>query len=148
MELILHQLLLHLRLTCLIAVLDGNVFRVLSRFFGEEIPINTTEGKKFYTLLSQSLLDKKYPGKYNQALMDFGAVICKPTAPLCLQCPLQKKCMAFLKKKVAILPVNTKKISQKERFFNYLLVEYKNQFYVRKRTVKDIWQNLYEFHIN
>ncbi|MDE3185438.1 MAG: A/G-specific adenine glycosylase [Bacteroidota bacterium] len=127
------------------AVLDGNVFRVLSRFFGKEIPINTTEGKRFYGELSQSLLSKITPGKYNQALMDFGAVICKPAAPLCLQCPLQKKCFAFLKNKVAVLPVNTKTIRQKERFFNYLVVEYKNKFYVRKRTGKDIWQNLYEF---
>ncbi len=74
-------------------------------------------------VLSQSLLNKNNPGKYNQALMDFGAVICKPAAPLCLQCPLKKKCMAFLKNKVAVLPVNTKKISQKERFFNYLVIE-------------------------
>ncbi len=127
------------------SVLDGNVFRVLSRFFGKEIPINTTEGKKFYGELAQSLLDKDEPGKYNQALMDFGAVICKPAAPLCLQCPLRKKCIAFLEKKVNELPVNTKKILQKNRFFNYLLVHYKNTFYVRKRTGKDIWENLYEF---
>jgi A/G-specific adenine glycosylase len=127
------------------AVLDGNVFRVLARFFGKEIPINTTEGKKYYTALAQSLLDKKYPGKYNQALMDFGAVICKPALPLCFQCPLQKNCIAFLTNKVNELPVNTKKISQKNRFFNYLLVHYKNTFYVHKRTEKDIWENLYEF---
>ena len=127
------------------AVLDGNVFRVLSRFFGEEIPINTNEGKKFYALLSQQLLDKKSPGKYNQALMDFGAVICKPAAPLCSQCPLQKNCEAFLTNKVSVLPVNTKSIRIKERFFNYLIVQYENQFYVNKRTGKDIWQNLYEF---
>lgn len=127
------------------AVLDGNVFRVLSRFFGEEIPINTTEGKKFYGALSQSLLNKKSPGKYNQALMDFGAVICKPAAPLCLQCSLRNKCVAFLEKKVADLPVNTKTVRQKERFFNYLIVEYNDKVYVRKRTGKDIWQNLYEF---
>ncbi len=127
------------------AVLDGNVFRVLSRFFGEEIPINTTEGKKFYAILAQSLLNKKQPGKYNQALMDFGAVICKPATPLCSQCPLQNKCVAFLKNKVSVLPVNTKNIRIKERFFNYLVVEYANQYYVHKRTGKDIWQNLYEF---
>lgn len=127
------------------AVLDGNVFRVLSRFFGKEIPINTTEGKKYYGELSQELLDKKYPGKYNQALMDFGAVICKPSAPLCLQCPLQKRCIAFAEEKVNVLPVNTKKISQKNRFFTYLLVHYKTKYYVRKRTGKDIWENLYEF---
>lgn len=127
------------------AVLDGNVFRVLSRFFGEETPINTTAGKKFYASLSQQLLDKKNPGKYNQALMDFGAVICKPAAPLCVQCPLQHKCIAFLRNKVPELPVNTKKVRQRERFFNYLIVEYNNRFYVHKRTAKDIWQNLYEF---
>jgi A/G-specific adenine glycosylase len=127
------------------AVLDGNVFRVLSRFFGEAIPINTTEGKKFYAALAQLLLDKKHPGKYNQALMDFGAVICKPAAPLCSECPLQNKCVAFLTNKVSVLPVNTKSIRIKERFFNYLVVEHENQFYVHKRTAKDIWQNLYEF---
>ena len=127
------------------AVLDGNVFRVLSRFFGEETPINTTEGKKFYASLSQELLDKKNPAKYNQALMDFGAVICKPAAPLCLQCSLQKKCTAFLKNKVAELPVNTKTIKQKQRFFNYLIVRRGQNFYVNKRSDKGIWQNLYEF---
>jgi len=127
------------------AVLDGNVFRVLSRFFGEEIPINTSEGKKFYGALAQSLLNKKQPGKYNQALMDFGAVICKPAAPLCSQCPFKKKCVAFLTNKVSDLPVNTKSIRIKERFFNYLVVEFENQVYVHKRKAKDIWQNLYEF---
>lgn len=127
------------------AVLDANVFRVLSRFFGEEVPINTNEGKKFYGALAQSLLDKKQPGNYNQALMDFGAVICKPVAPLCSQCLFQNKCLAFLSKKVSVLPINTKNIRQKERFFTYLLVEYKKQFYVHQRTGKDIWQNLYEF---
>lgn len=127
------------------AVLDGNVFRVLSRFFGQEIPINTNEGKKFYAELSQSLLDKKDPAVYNQAIMDFGATICKASLPLCCECPLQKKCVAFLNNKVAILPINNKAIKQKERFFNYLVVEYKKKFYIGKRTQKDIWQNLYEF---
>ena len=77
------------------AVVDGNVFRVLSRFFGIEIPIDTTTGKKYYGELAQLLLDKKNPATYNQAIMDFGAVICKPLLPLCMQCPLQKKCIAF-----------------------------------------------------
>jgi A/G-specific adenine glycosylase len=127
------------------AVVDGNVLRVLARFFGKYIPVNSTEGKKYFSKLAQSLLDKKYPGKYNQALMDFGATICKPAAPLCLECPLRKKCIAFSENKVNTLPVNTKKIIQKNRFFNYLLVHYKNTFYVRKREGKDIWENLYEF---
>lgn len=127
------------------AVVDGNVFRVLSRFFGIETPINTTEGKKFYASIAQSLLDKNQPGKYNQALMDFGAIICKPAAPLCNDCPLQKKCVAFKSNRVTELPVNTKTIKLKERFFTYLVIQYQSQFYVRKRTAKDIWQNLYEF---
>jgi A/G-specific adenine glycosylase len=127
------------------AVLDGNVFRVLSRFFGIEIPINTTTGKKYYSELAQMLLDKKNPAEYNQAIMDFGAVICKPSVPLCLECPFQKKCVAFLKDKVSLLPVNEKIIKQKERFFNYLIVEHKQKIYVKERTQKDIWQNLYEF---
>src|SRR5690242_1897166 len=127
------------------AVVDGNVLRVLSRFFGIDTPINSTEGKKFYASLAQSLLDKKQPGKYNQALMDFGAIICKPAAPLCNVCPLQKKCVAFKQNRIAELPVNTKRIKLKERFFTYLVLQYENQLYVRKRTAKDIWQNLYEF---
>src|SRR5665213_573266 len=90
------------------AVLDGNVFRVLSRFFGIEIPINTTAGKKYYSELAQVLLDKKKPAEYNQAIMDFGAVICKPALPLCYECPLQKKCIAFLNEKVSVLPINEK----------------------------------------
>lgn len=127
------------------AVLDGNVFRVLSRFFGKEIPINTTEGKKFYGELSQALLDKKNPGIYNQAIMDFGATVCKPSLPLCLSCPLQKKCVAYIEKRVEELPVNTKVIKMKERYFNYLIIEFENKFYIHKRTEKDIWQGLYEF---
>jgi len=127
------------------AVLDGNVFRVLSRFFGIEIPINTTQARKYYGELAQSLLDKKNPGVYNQALMDFGAVVCKPAAPLCLECPLQKKCIAFQQKKVDVLPINAKKPTLKNRFFNYLLIHYQNTYYVHKRTNKDIWENLYEF---
>ncbi len=127
------------------AVLDGNVFRVLSRFFGIDIPINTSAGKKYYNKLAQLLLDKKNPGQYNQAIMDFGAVVCKPALPLCLDCPLQKKCVAFLTNKVSLLPINEKVIKQKERFFNYLIVSYKQKFYVKERTGKDIWQNLFEF---
>lgn len=127
------------------AVLDGNVFRVLSRFFGIAIPINTTAGKKYYGNLAELLLDKKNAAQYNQAIMDFGAVICKPAIPLCSECLLQKKCVAFRESKTSVLPINDKVIKQKERFFNYLIVEYQQQFYVRERTRKDIWQSLFEF---
>lgn len=127
------------------AVVDGNVFRVLSRFFGCHIEINTTKGKQFYSQLADKLLDKDNPDHYNQAIMDFGAMVCKPAQPLCLECALQKKCVAFLKKQVAFLPVNKKIIRQKDRFFNYLVMENEENFFIRKRTGKDIWQNLYEF---
>mgnify|MGYP001556033081 FL=1 len=127
------------------AVVDGNVFRVLSRFFGCHIEINTRKGKQFYSQLADKLLDKDNPDHYNQAIMDFGAMVCKPAQPLCLECALQKKCVAFLKKQVAFLPVNKKIIRQKDRFFNYLVMENEENIFIRKRTGKDIWQNLYEF---
>ncbi|MEO8109868.1 MAG: A/G-specific adenine glycosylase [Ginsengibacter sp.] len=127
------------------AVVDGNVFRVLSRFFGIETPVDIAAGKKLYSLLAGELLDKKNPGIYNQAIMDFGAIICKPAQPLCDSCPLQLKCIAFNKQLVNVLPVKEKSIKRKERFFNYLIVDYAGSFYVHKRSAKDIWQGLYEF---
>jgi A/G-specific adenine glycosylase len=127
------------------AVVDGNVSRVLARFFANDTPIDSTEGKKIFTALANELLDKKYPGIYNQALMDFGAVVCKPKLPLCGQCPLQKNCGAYLKTLVDVLPVKEKKVKQKTRWFFYFIVEQNGKIYVRKRGVKDIWENLYEF---
>jgi A/G-specific adenine glycosylase len=127
------------------AVVDGNVFRVLSRFFGIATPIDSTAGKKEFALLAQQLLDKKQPGRYNQALMDFGATVCKPAQPACTSCPLAKNCLAFAGNMVGSLPVKTKKIVKKSRWFYYLLVNYKGQLYVRRRGAGDIWENLYEF---
>ncbi|MGC4101518.1 A/G-specific adenine glycosylase [Ferruginibacter sp.] len=127
------------------AVVDGNVFRVLSRFFANNTPVDSTEGKRFFTALANELLDKKQPGIYNQALMDFGAVVCKPQLPLCTQCPLQKKCGAYLTGMVSNLPVKEKTIVQRTRWFFYFVMEYKGRLYVRKRGAKDIWENLYEF---
>lgn len=126
------------------AVVDGNVFRVLSRVFGIKQPIDSTEGKKLFTQLAFDLLDKKNPGVYNQALMDFGAVICKPY-PLCTICPFKNVCFAFKNDQVENLPVKEKKIKIKTRWFNYLIIEYNDKFYIRKRTGNDIWKNLNEF---
>jgi A/G-specific adenine glycosylase len=126
------------------AVLDGNVFRVLARIFGIIIPIDSTEGKKKFIDLANKLLDKQQPGLYNQAIMDFGAVICKP-APLCNQCPFKKTCFAFLHNKINELPVKEKKIKIKNRWFYYLVMEYDNKTAIRQRTGKDIWQQLFEF---
>lgn len=127
------------------AVVDGNVFRVLSRVFGIDIPIDSTAGKKHFTSLANELLDKKQPAIYNQAIMDFGAMICKPVAPLCSGCVFNKSCYAFLNKKITSLPVKEKKTSIKKRWFYYVVVRYKDNVMIRQRTDKDIWQQLYEF---
>ena len=126
------------------AVVDGNVFRVLARVFGIDKPIDSTEGKKYFTALADELLDEKQPGLYNQTIMDFGAVICKPAAPLCSTCIFKKQCVAFLNNKVNDLPVKEKKITIRKRWFYYLVLEYKNEIAIRHRKEKDIWQDLYE----
>lgn len=127
------------------AVVDGNVFRVLARLFGIEKSTDSTEGKKYFTALAEELLDKKQPGPYNQAIMDFGATVCKPAAPLCSSCVFNKSCFAFLNNRVNELPVKQKKIQIRKRWFYYVVPEYKNSIAIRQRTGKDIWQGLYEF---
>jgi A/G-specific adenine glycosylase len=189
------------------AVVDGNVYRVLSRYFGIETPIDTTEGKKQFAQLAQQLLEiadcglriadlhgtqpltpKGEPNlgsgehnsiadlpdgpnpqsaipqseipdgpnpksaipqseipKYNQAIMDFGATHCTPAAPKCPTCPMQEQCVAFLEKKMGVLPVKSKKLERRQRFFNYLIFNRLNEVFVKKRSEKDIWQNLYDF---
>ena len=127
------------------AVVDGNVFRVLSRYFGITTAIDTNEGKKLFTTLANELLDKDEPGIYNQSLMDFGAVICKPVLPLCTVCPLKSSCSAYIKGMVNELPVKEKSITKKRRWLYYFVIEHKGQVYVRKRGAGDIWENLYEF---
>ncbi len=127
------------------AVVDGNVFRVLARVYGINTSIDSTEGKKIFTALADKLLDIKQPGLYNQAIMDFGAVVCKPASPHCTKCVFKKNCFAFLNNKVNELPVKEKKITIKKRWFYYLVLEYKNEMAIRQRNQKDIWQDLYEF---
>lgn len=127
------------------AVVDGNVFRVLARVFGIDKPIDSTEGKKYFSAQAEELLDKKQPGLYNQAIMDFGAIVCKPANPLCTTCVFKKNCSAFINKKINELPVKEKKISIRKRWFYYLVMEYKNEVLIQQRTGKDIWQQLYEF---
>lgn len=127
------------------AVVDGNVFRVLARVFGVSINTDTTEGKKYFTALANRLLDTRAPGEYNQAIMDFGAVVCKPASPLCGECPFRRTCKAYLQDKVDEWPVRNKKAGIKKRWFDYLVIESGGRFLLRKRTGKDIWANLYEF---
>lgn len=127
------------------AVVDGNVFRVLARLYGISTPVDSTEGKKIFTTLANELLDKKQPGLYNQAIMDFGAVICKPALPQCTKCVFKKNCFAFLHHKINELPVKEKKITIRKRWFYYLVMEHQNNIAIRQRNQKDIWQDLYEF---
>ncbi|MDB5201884.1 MAG: A/G-specific DNA-adenine glycosylase [Ferruginibacter sp.] len=126
------------------AVVDGNVSRVLSRFFAIASPIDSTVGKKQFAGLAQDLLDLRDPGGYNQAIMDFGATICKPAIPLCDACVLQKKCLAYQQDKVKVLPVKEKKMIRRERWFYYLVFQAGNKMLIHKRESKDIWQNLHE----
>lgn len=127
------------------AVVDGNVFRVLSRYLGSEQAIDTTAGKKFFQQQAQLALDAYQAGRYNQAIMDFGAMICTPKKPNCPSCPLNSRCSAFLKRQVDRFPIKTKKIERRSRYFHYLLFNLDDHIYIRKRIGKDIWQNLYEF---
>ncbi len=127
------------------AVVDGNVYRVLSRFFGIDLQVDSTEGKKVFQQLAQKCLDELQPAQYNQAIMDFGATVCKPDNPLCKECPFKKKCIAFQTNMVSSLPVKKKKIKQKHRWFLFFLMSYRGKIAVQKRRSKDIWANLYEF---
>ena len=126
------------------AVVDGNVYRVLSRLMSISTPIDTTEGKKLFASLAQDLLDKTSPGIYNQAIMEFGALQCIPQKPNCLFCPLVEKCLAYQKGEVAMLPVKLKKIKITNRFFNYLYVHAGAYTFLNRRVGDDIWKNLYE----
>ena len=126
------------------AVVDGNVYRVLSRYFGIETPFDTTEGKNIFSALAHELLDVKNSAAYNQAIMDLGATVCTPRNALCDQCPLQKKCIAYHNGLVELLPVRSKKQTVKTRYFNYLLLKWKGKLWIHKRTGNDIWENLHQ----
>jgi A/G-specific adenine glycosylase len=127
------------------AVVDGNVQRVISRYFGISTAVDSTEGKKLYASLAQTLIDEKSPGTYNQAIMDFGATICKPRNPLCEICVEKKECVAFNNGYVHMLPVKEKKLKTRTRWLYYFIIESAGSVYIRKREEKDIWQNLHEF---
>jgi len=126
------------------AVVDGNVFRVLARYFGIQEPINSSKGQKLFFDLAQSLLDKQYPGLYNQAIMDFGALQCRPKNPQCETCVLRLGCHAYHSGEVGRLPVKLKGKASRHRYFNYFVVAHDDRLLMRKRGKGDIWENLYE----
>lgn len=129
------------------AVVDGNVFRVLSRFFGIDTAIDSSEGKKIFSELAQNVLDKEQAGLYNQAIMDFGATVCKPVNALCTHCGLHKYCTAFAKGLTAQLPVKEKTLTKKKRWLYYFLFECDGKVLIHQRTRKDIWENLFEYYV-
>ena len=146
------------------AVVDGNVYRVLSRHFGIATPINTTEGKKEFALLAQELLPPSLTGRagvgllssltgragvglYNQGMMDFGATLCTPQSPQCLQCPLQETCVAFREGRVQQLPVKEKKLQVKERHLIYIYIRVNGYTALHRRPAGDIWQGLLRQHV-
>ena len=128
------------------AVVDGNVYRVLSRYFGIDTPINSTLGIKEFKKLATTLIDVEQPDIYNQAIMEFGALQCKPKNPDCDNCPLSTSCVALQKKMVDVLPVKLKKTKVTTKYFNFLVcIDSNNNTLFEKRTHKGIWQNLYQF---
>ncbi|MBR6989125.1 MAG: A/G-specific adenine glycosylase [Bacteroidaceae bacterium] len=126
------------------AVVDGNVYRVLSRVFGVDIPIDSTQGKKYFAQLAQELVDVDSPGLYNQSIMDFGALQCVPKSPNCDTCPLQDRCVAHAQHKVDALPVKSHKTKVTHRYFHYLNVRIGDEMLLHQRKADDIWKNLYE----
>ena len=126
------------------AVVDGNVYRVLSRHFGIDTPINTTEGKKLFAALAQSLLPPQEASAYNQALMDFGAIQCTPQSPHCDDCPLMETCSAFREGKVSELPVKQKTLVVKECHLTYIYLRCNGETAIHRRPAGGIWQGLYE----
>lgn len=126
------------------AVLDGNVYRVLSRVFAVLTPINSVEGKKIFNQLADSALNKKNPAIHNQAMMELGALVCKPRLPLCNECPLNSRCEAFNSNTQNKLPVKIAKPKPITRYINYLFIIDSEYTYVKKRDKTSIWKNLYE----
>jgi A/G-specific adenine glycosylase len=126
------------------AVVDGNVYRVLSRYFGIDTPINTTEGKKLFAAMAQEQLPPQEASVYNQAIMDFGAIQCTPQSPDCSVCPLMESCDAFRTNRIQELPVKLKTLKIRERHLIYIYVRYKGQTAIHRRGAGDIWQGLWE----
>jgi A/G-specific adenine glycosylase len=127
------------------AVVDGNVNRVIARYFGISEPINSTKGKKLFQQMADELLNQAQPGLHNQAMMEFGALQCKPKNPDCSVCPVKEGCLAFNQKTVNELPVKLKTVKIKNRYFNYFLIlDKEGRVLLNKRGNNDIWANMYD----
>lgn len=127
------------------SVVDGNVYRVLSRVFNIDLPIDSIQGKKYFADLAQELLSKEFPAIHNQSIMEMGAIQCLPANPLCDTCPLVSKCLAKSLKVIDERPVKEKKTKVRDRFFYFMICREGDQLVIEQRTQKDIWQNMYQF---
>lgn len=130
-----------------VAVVDGNVYRVLARVFGIDTPINSPKAKKEFFELAQSLVSKDQPDIFNQAVMEFGALHCAPQNPRCEECPFAKQCVAKEKNLQKFLPVKEKKLKVRKRYFYYRVYQQGNKLAFNKREGKDIWHGLYDFDL-
>ena len=128
-----------------VPVVDGNVYRFISRYFGIDKPIDELVTKKEIRSICEEIISKDQPDEFNQAIMEFGALQCKPKQVDCSVCPFQDSCWAFKNDRVSDLPFKAKKIKKRTRYFYYLLLENNEEVIIRKRTGKDIWEGLYEF---
>ena len=129
------------------AVVDGNVFRVFARYFGIHTPTDTKNGLAMFNKIALENLAKSKAGIYNQALMDFGATVCKPMSPLCSSCVMQSTCKAFAQNEVGQLPVKLKVIQKKKRYFDYFCFKVEDRWWLQQRGVGDIWANLHQFYL-
>lgn len=130
------------------AVVDGNVFRLLSRYFGISEPIDTSKGQKVFSELANQILPLKKVDTYNQSIMEFGALQCTPKKPNCNTCPLNSKCYSLSVNHSETLPIKIKKIKKKNRFFNFMVITDGNSICIEKRKGKGIWQNMYQFPLS
>jgi A/G-specific adenine glycosylase len=128
-----------------VPALDGNGYRIFTRVFGIDTPIDSSAGKKALRELAQELIPLKRSADFNQALMDFGSLMCVPKSPKCAECPLHEGCYAYANDKVAELPVKGKKPEIRTRYFHYIIICKQNKVYLHQRTGNDIWKGLYEF---
>lgn len=128
-----------------VAVVDGNVIRILARYFGIDTPFDTNKGKHTFHELAQQLISVSQPAAYNQAIMDFGATVCTPKSPQCTLCPLSKNCFALNHSCIDVLPVRSKKLIKKSRYLHYIFIKEQQHTYIKQRDEKDIWKKLYEF---
>ena len=130
-----------------VAVVDGNVFRLLSRVFGVDVEINTTRGKRTFTQLANQLITREVPDLHNQAVMEFGALVCTPKNPQCGTCIFRHDCFACKNGMQSHLPVKTKAKASRNRYFYYFVMQHGDSLMMRRREQKDIWMGLFDFHL-